>query len=312
MEQAIAGILKIVIFLLLGILFRKKKVLDDVSIWGIKKLILFLAIPSVLFRSFSRLTIDLQFLPIILSIFFLNLILFVLGLLVFKWKKGISRLFPLYISTMNFALLGLPLFEAVYGAEKLQHYTQFGVGHEIYMWFVFYFLFARFLKGKSDKTGFNWGFLKTPVIWGIVLGCLFSILQMDLSSYENPIVKAFVLSIDGSAALAGPLILIFLGFNLSVSVSFSINSFKLVISRFLWVYALGYIIKYSVLDRFLESSLYNNSAYFLFLSLPPVFSLPILASDYLEEEETKLLNNSIIVQALLTIVLFAVYSLIRI
>ena len=152
MDQAAAGILKIVIFLFLGVLFRKKSVLNQQSIEGLKKIILYLAIPAILFLSFSNLDFNLSFLPVTAAVFSINFIMFWFGVLIFKLRGSKHRLLPLSLSTMNFALLGIPLYDAVYGIENLHHYTVLGVGNEIFIWFVFYFMFRWFLSSKHTES----------------------------------------------------------------------------------------------------------------------------------------------------------------
>jgi malate permease and related proteins len=309
MDQAASGILKIVIFLFLGVLFRKKAVLNQQSIEGLKKIILYLAIPAILFLSFSRLDFNLSFLPVTAAVFSINFIMFWFGVLIYKLSGSKHRLLPLSLSTMNFALLGIPLYEAVYGIENLHHYTVFGVGNEIFIWFVFYFMFRWFLSTEHAESSEWKSFFKTPVIWGIILGCMAGLFKIDITTSENFIVSAISDVIVTASKLTTPLILVFVGFNISLSSKYTLKSLKYVLLRLTSIYALGYLIKFTVIDRFFDPSMMGNAAYFLLLSLPPVFSLPILADEYLESDEHILLNNVIVLHAVITIVLFSVYSI---
>ncbi|MBF9016979.1 MULTISPECIES: AEC family transporter [unclassified Oceanispirochaeta] len=309
MDQAASGILKIVIFLLLGVLFRKKSVLNQQSIEGLKKIILYLAIPSILFLSFSRLDFNLSFLPVTAAVFSINFIMFWFGVLIFKSRGSKHRLLPLSLSTMNFALLGIPLYDAVYGIENLHHYTVLGVGNEIFIWFVFYFMFRWFLSSEHAESTEWKSFYKNPVIWGIILGCMAGLFKIDITAGDNFIVSSVSDVIVSASKLTTPLILVFIGFNISLSSKYTFQSLKYVLLRLTSMYFLGYIIKYFVIDHFFEPSKMGNSAYFLLLSLPPVFSLPILADEYLESDELFLLNNVIVLHAVITIVLFSVYSI---
>jgi hypothetical protein len=90
---------------------------------------------------------------------------------------------------MNFALIGIPMYESLFGIENLHHYTMFGVGNEIFGWFVFYFMFRWFLTKGKIKKSINIDFLKSPIVWGIILGCLASILNLNLSMSKNVLVK---------------------------------------------------------------------------------------------------------------------------
>ncbi len=308
MTHAAASFLKIAIFLMLGLFFRKGKLLNKSGIEGIKKIIIYLAIPAVLFLSFSQLEFKLSFIPVILAIFCLNLLLFWVGMGFYKLTGSKDRLMPLFMTTMNFALLGIPLYEAVYGIENLHNYTIFGIGHEIFMWFVFYFLLRWFLTKGSVERGINWGFIKSPIIWSIIVGCFFGILKIDLSAENNWIFQGVIDSIKSISFMATPLILIFIGYNISFSISLMKSSFKYISLRLTVTFILGYLVKIIILDHLIEKTVYFDSAYFLLLSLPPVFSIPILASDYLDENELTLLNNTIVLHAVITIILFSIIS----
>lgn len=310
MLQAVSGILKIVIFLTIGVIFRRSGILKDREIAGIKKIVLYLAIPSVLFLSFSSLKFDLSFIPITATIFSINFILFWIGVLIYKLSGSKYRILPLYLSTMNFGLIGIPLYESVVGIENLQNYTMLGVGNEIFVWFVFYFMFRWFLsKGKAEK-GINSGFIKSPIVWGIILGCIFSILNINISSSSNMVVSGVYESITGLSKITTPLILIFIGYNISISPNHLKKSLILMLLRLVLAFGVGYLLKITVLDRFIVSSPHYNAAFFLLISLPAIFALPILAGDYLEKEELITLNNTLVIHSLMTITMFAAYSFI--
>ncbi|MBI9101347.1 MAG: AEC family transporter [Spirochaetales bacterium] len=308
MVQAASGILEIVIFLFIGILFKRFGILTEKEMAGIKKVILYLAIPSVLFLSFSSLEFSIAFIPVIGAVFSINFILFWLGVLLFKLGGSKNRILPLCLSTMNFALVGLPLYEAVFGFDKLNHYTMLDVGNEIFIWFVFHFMFRWFLSNGKAEKGVGSGFIRSPILWGIMLGCVFSLLNINITTNGNVVIQGISHGISGLAKLTTPLILLFVGYNISLSPKYLKRSLKLTLLRLFLAYGIGYGIKILVLDRFVESTVYYNSAFFLLISLPAIFSVPIFAADYLDEDEMFTLNNTIVLHSIFTIVLFAIYT----
>ncbi|MDC7226510.1 MAG: AEC family transporter [Spirochaetales bacterium] len=309
MTASLSGFLKIAVFILLGLTFRKSGILNEKDVSGLKKIILNVAIPSVLFISFANLEFSLKFIPVILVIFGLNLSLFWLGVLIYKLTGSKHRVLPLLLSTFNFALIGIPLYDSIYGIEYLHNYTMLGVGNEIFVWFVFYFMFRWFLtKGKAEK-GINTGFFKSPIVWGIFFGCLASIFNLNISSSSNFFIKGIYETLTAASGLTTPLILIFIGFHVSARISHIVNSAKLVVLRLVLACSIGYLLKITVLNRVIESTVYSDSAFFLFSTLPAIFSVPILAADYITEDETAVLNNTIVLHSIVTIVLFALYTI---
>lgn len=304
----LAGILKISIFILLGILFRKGNVLDRKGTEGIKKAVLYLAIPAVLFLSFSRQDFDAGFIHVTALILAMNLVLFWGAYLFVRISGGRLKLLPLFISTMNFSLIGLPLYEALYGYENLQHYTIFGLGNELYNWFIFYFLLKWYLSGGSAKEHFNASFLRSPIVWSIILGCLFGVLGIEIEASGNFLVMGISDTLIAASRLTTPLILVFIGCNISLSSRYLKRSLGYAVLRLVTLYALGYLVKILLLDRLIPMNAPRNAAYFLFISLPPVFSMPLLADEYLEGDETVLLNNTIVLHTIGAMLIFSAYS----
>lgn len=310
MTEAAAGILKIIFFLLLGVSFRKLKWLGNESVGGIKTLVVNLAIPAVLYSSFAQLEIDLRLLPVTMFVLGINLISFLLGFLFYKAGIVRNRLVPLVMSTMNFGLLGIPLFEAVHGIDNLHHYSMFGLGVELYMWFLFYFILHRFLGIERVGSGTINGFFRSPIIWSILLGCLSSIVSFDISSSHNVVLSGLSKTITGAAQLAGPLIMIFIGFTITVDKSLLKRGLKLLAVRLSVIVVLAYLLKFAILNRFISPSVYYESSFFLLMTLPPVFSLPLLTADHLDKNELSVMNNYIILHAVFTIILYSLYSLV--
>lgn len=309
MEQAAAGLFKIVIFLLIGTYSKKSGFLGCTEIDGIKKIVIYLAIPAVLFLSFSRLTFSFSFIPVTVAVFSINLILFVLAFWLYKLGIVKSRVFPLILSTMNFSLVGIPLYEAVFGFENLHHYTMLDVGNELYVWFVFYFLLQWFLKKEKHSFRLERTFLSSPIIWSIISGCVFGILGIDISLSQSYLLKGVYQSIAGLSQLATPLILIFVGANISFAGGYIKKSIQFTLIRLCFAFCIGYSIKFLLIDHFLIPSRESQAAFFLLMSLPAVFAVPVLAAGSLEKEELFLLNNSIVLHSLVTIALFTGYCL---
>ncbi len=309
MSQSAAGIFKIVLFLALGFLFKKKAILSKGEVEGIKKVVLRLALPSTLYLSFSQLEFRRSLLPVTAAVLSLNLLLFLLGVLFYRLGGSRHRLLPLGLSTLNFGLLGIPLFEAVHGTENLGYYTLFGIGSELYLWFLFSPLSRWFLGAKTGKGILKRDFLHSPLVWGILLGCLAGIGGLDIGRSPGIIPLAIFKVLTAASQLSSPLTLLFIGYQVTLSPRYLKSSLQYTLLRLSLAYALGYLIKGTFLVPFLPKSPLFNAGYFLLLSLPPAFSLPLLVGKYLEEEELALLSHRIIFQGTMTIGLFSLYSL---
>jgi predicted permease len=309
MTSSIAGILTIVIYFALGKVLAQLGVLQNREIVAIKKIVLTIALPPMLFLSFSQLNLELSHIPVTLVVFSLNAVLFFIGVLIFRMKGKSARLVPLIMCSMNFSLVGIPLFVSLFSMERLHHYVILGVGHELFFWFAFYTLFSRILV--KEKTGHSPGsaLVRSPIAWGILLGCIASIAGFDLSQGTTALSMGIFASLEGLSALAGPLILIYIGSLFSVEKTVVKQSLQLIAIRLVGMFSLGYLLKFLIVDHFIPPSNYADAAWFLLMSLPPVFALPMIAADYLDDRENNVLGNMIVLQVPITAVLFFTYRL---
>ena len=309
MTNSIAGILTIVIYFALGKVLAYAGVLQHREIAAIKKIVLTIALPPMLFLSFSQLELELSHIPVTLAVFSLNAVLFFIGVLIFRIKGKPARLVPLIMCSMNFSLVGIPLFVSLFSMEHLHHYVILGVGHELFFWFAFYSLFSHILV--KEKTGYSpaAAIIRSPIAWGILLGCIASIAGVNLSQGTTAITMGIFKALEGLSALAGPLILIYIGTLFSVEKTVMKQSLQLIAVRLVGMFSLGYLLKFLVVDHFIPTSVYADASWFLLMSLPPVFALPMIAADYLDDRENNVLSNMIVLQVPLTAVMFFTYRL---
>ena len=309
MLSSLPAILEIFIYLGIGFILRKTNVLGKQEIEGFKKILLKAILPAILFLAFSRTEFNLNLIPLILGVFLLNILAFLSAVGIRKKTDKIERSFPLYATTFNMVMIGIPLYQALYGADNLHHYVTLGIGNEIFVWMIFAFIAPRYLGSEgTSESGFT-AFFRMPVVWGIILGSIVSITGIDFSVIDNVLLKGTYNSLAGLAGAGSPLILIYVGFSVVISRELMKTSLKFFILRLMIIMGIGMLMKVFFFSRFIAPSEYFNAAFFLLIILPPMFNLSLIGGSRITDEEESVLGNTIVFHCLMTIVLFSVYAL---
>lgn len=170
-----------------------------------KKIVSFLfaiPLPILIYISFATHPIDQQYIILPLVAVMLSLILmgisYVTGKILHFGTKSTGTLMVAsgISSTLLFAL---PFINAFYGAENTKYLFLFDVGNGLIAWSLVYYLAGR-IGNKHDLKLIHSiiHFLKTPMLWALVLGVITSFsniriqpgiqsLTTQLSSFTNPL-----------------------------------------------------------------------------------------------------------------------------
>lgn len=311
MSEVISKIIPIIMLVGLGYYIQLKKLADKQSVATIKKAIVNIALPAVIFIAFKNMELKIEYLIISLVVIAMLTVFYISGTLVNKIASLKHVLLPFTTTAYSFGLLTLPLFGAVYGIENLGIISIFGIGHEIFAWFVYLTL----IRGKFGGYKFSYttikNFLKSPIIIMIILGLFFNITGFNKYFSSNFILSGIERTILYIASTATPVILIVVGFGLKLEHSFMKVSIKLVVVRLFIMLTIGYIFKFLVINPIIGSpSKLFNIAYFTFLISPPPFSLAIFIGEYSSEENMAIANNTTVISTALCIFIFLIATFI--
>jgi len=228
MNQYTQALLSILLFISLGYGARYLNLLDkDIG----KRIITFLftiPLPLLVFLSFASNTFDQNYLVLPIIAILLSLILmgisYIVGTIMKFGPKSTGTLMVAagISSTLLFAL---PFISAFYGTENTKYLFLFDFGNGIIAWSLVYYLAGR-IGNKHDLKLIHSliHFLKTPMLWALVSGLIFSLTNTQMPH----ITKALTSQLS---AFTNPLLLIcvgiFLNFNFFAK---KINILKLTIS----------------------------------------------------------------------------------
>jgi len=287
----------------LGIILRRVKILKDAESHFIKKLILNVTLPAVLFVSFYTIELDMSFLWVIVGVFLLNVVLLGVGKGIGRFQKG--QYTPFLYSGFEYGMFCVGLFPTAYGAAALPYIAVVALGHELFIWFVYATMLTARGGTKQSLIQTLGAFVKSPVILAIFAGLLANVLGLRGLS-QAPLWDGLVTTLSTLGNITGPLILLSIGAGLTMNrenMKFALTTAAI---RIPLVLALAYLGGAIFFRKVLGLPTPYEAGLFTLLIAPPPFIIPLFMPDSLEEEKGRI-NTTLTFMTLIALVLFIIY-----
>jgi predicted permease len=300
----------ILLLLLLGYATRRTGFLTDELVAGLRKIVVNLALPAVLFLSFTVVELQASFLILSLVIFLLCVVLYGIG----KWLQprvaADHEYFPFLMTGFEFGMLGTSLFGSAYGIGNLGYIAVIGLGHEIFIWFVFLPLLLM-KRDAVNKPGELLGsFFKSPVIIAILLGIGLNLAGLGESLADGAMTGGIITTLEYLANLTVPLILLTVGYGIKLNRTGIGSAVRVVAIRLAILIPLALVLNQVLISGLLQLGKPYQVAFFTLLILPPPFIIPLFMRKDMPDEE-RYVNNVLMLYTLATIAIFTVYFVIN-
>ena len=303
--QIINRVLPIILLILFGNWIRRTRFLSQTTIDELRKLIVNIALPSVLFITFLQMELKFDYLFVFILIFVVCLSLFGLGFLLRRQFKIQHPYFPFLMTGFEYGMLGVSLFGGAYGMQKLGYIAVLGLGHELFIWFVFLAFLLMKRDGIQNSKQLLQTFIKSPVIVAVLSGVLMNLLGAKTFLFEAPVSGALMTTLQFMASLVVPTILIVVGYSLKFDQKGLKAAFPVTLLRLAILVPLALGLNLFFIRGWLHLQPAFEAALFTLLVLPPPFIIPLYMRSDMEEEK-HYVNN---VLALYTILSIAIYIL---
>lgn len=202
-NNIIGTISSVLIIILIGFIFTKKKILSEITAENLSKIILFLAIPALSYNAFMQ---DMdseklnQSMSLLIWSIVIHLALILISSIIFKKygksKKDVLRMITIFGSTTVF---GIPVIQAVYGDLGAMYASVFNLPYRALLYTYGYITISE-VKLKKENIG---KIISNPVIVATFLGMGVWIFQKylpQISINENGIIRNYgILRIDKTA-----------------------------------------------------------------------------------------------------------------
>jgi len=310
MSEIINRVLPIVLLISLGYLLRRKRFISDKGIDDLRKLIVNLALPAVLFLSFLQIELEVKFLFFIVLTFSLCVTLYGLGKLLEPHFGADHEYFPFLMTGFEYGMLGISLYGSAYGLDKIGHIAIVDLGHELFIWFIFLALLIKKRDGIQNSRILLTSFLKSPVIIAILSGVLVNLLGVSELLYSLPVSGGVLVTLEYLGNLTVPLILIIVGFGINLDRDYIGEALSVTGLRLVLLLPLAVILSTFLVQRWMGLNEYFQAAIFTLLILPPPFIIPLFMHPEASKEK-RYVNNVLTIYTIFTIVLFSLYFLLN-
>jgi len=306
---ALSKVLPVIWLLLLGAGLNRAQFVKPTTIQEIKKLIVNLTLPAVLFLAFARAEIQIDFLFIVATIFALCVLALFLGIRIQPLTGIQSHQFPTLLTGFEAGMMGYAIFSAVYGTENIYKFAVVDLGQVTFVFFILVPFLERLSKGPRPFTDTLANFLRTPVILAILAGLLANPLSLVSWLESYPITNSLVVTLGMVGGLTTPLVALVIGYEMHLQRN---NLGKPLLTtgvRLLYWVPLALAINTYLIGRFLGLDPIFQAAVLTMLLLPPPFVIPLFMKDAAENDRTYVVNT-LSIATLITLFAFALVGVI--
>lgn len=306
MTDIVNRVLPIIVLLGIGLWMRRREFLAAGTVDDLRKVIVNLALPAVLFPAFLEIELRASDLILVAVTFLVCALLYGVGLLLKPRFGAQHEYFPFLMTGFEAGMLGISLFGTAYGVDRVAHFAIVDLGHEFFIWFVFLALLMARRDGLQKPVELARAFVTSPVIIAILAGILANVAGLRESLYDWPIVGGAMGTLTFLAGLTVPLILLVVGYGIHFDLTGFREALVPVAIRTVITVPLAIVFSLVVVGEMLGDSEYARAAMFTLIILPPPFILPLYMKEGIADER-RYVNNVLSLAALVSIVVFIAY-----
>lgn len=300
MDNAVAVIstvLPVFLALALGMLCRRRQILNREGVDALKKVAVNLTLPFVLFDAFAAAEYSLQTMVRPVLIFLTCCVTLALGFVVIRISGARSRLAPFLASGFEAGMLGYALFVMLFPDVSTAKFAILDLGQTLFV----FTLYKVLLSGKRDFRAIGRDMVTSPVLWAVFLGVAAGATGLYAQLHRWG-VGGVVDSITGfMAAPTGVIILLAMGYDLVPGeIPWKRTGGFILMRLGILAFALAGVV---VLNRtVLGGMIFEGAAVLMFL-LPPPYVIPVFADEPGEQAQ---IASALSALTLVTILLFGV------
>ena len=137
--------------IILGYISKKLKLVKEEDGPSIGRIVLNITLPCLIINTFSTLKIDFSLIKLTLLAMLYGIVMFVIGLYVFKKKeRRLKGALIMLLPGFNIGLFAYPLIQAIWGQKGIKYFGMFDVGNSIVI-FVLCYIIGAYFSGEEAK-----------------------------------------------------------------------------------------------------------------------------------------------------------------
>lgn len=305
--EAFSKVLPVILLFILGAFLRRTRFLDESTVGGLKKLVVNITLPAVLFLAFAGVDLEARHLAIVGLVFAGCVLALLAGRLIGRPVGLPSPYFPTLMTGFEAGMMGYAIFAAVYGAANIFNFAVVDLGQVVFVFFVLVPFVQRLSTGAISFGQTLVGFLRTPVIIAIFLGIVFNRLGLEPILRAWPPTDAIFVTLALLGAVTTPLIALVIGYEVRLQRAALLKPAKAIALRLLFWTPAGLLMNALVVRPLFGTDPILQAAVMTMFVLPPPFVIPLFMSKASQEERTFVVNT-LSLASLVTLVAFTVIT----
>ncbi len=306
MTEIINRVLPIILLIVLGFWARRTGFLAPSTVGGLRKIVVNLALPAVLFIAFLDVELESRYAVVVVVTFLVGVVLYLAGRALRPRFGARHEYFPFLMTGFEAGMLGISLYGAAYGLNRIASFAVVDLGHEIFIWFVFLALLLAKRDGTRDSRALFASFIRSPVVVAIIAGIALNLAGARDVLYDAPILGGAMNTLALVGTLTVPLILLVVGYGIQLDREGIKEAATPVAVRAAILLPLALILPPLLMGRLLGTDAYAQAALFTLLILPPPFIIPLYMKPDAGDER-RYVNNVLSLYTVVSIVVFIGY-----
>lgn len=306
---ALSKVLPIFLLILLGIGLRRLHVIGPGTVGDLRKLIVTVTLPAVLFGAFSQVTVEPHYLLIVAIMFLGCLLVLLLGRQLHNLLRVDSPYLPSLLTGFEAGMMGYAIFGAVYGQENIYKFGIVDLGQVLFVFFILVPGLERLATGAKPFRATVLSFVKTPVILAILGGLMFKATGLTALFTSSPLLNSALETLQLLGAMTTPLVALVIGYELQLRAGALGGPMRTLATRlFIWI-PFGLALSTLVVGRLLDLDVTFQAAVLTMVILPPPFVIPLFMR-HATEEDTNYVVNTLTLATVVTLFAYALVPLI--
>lgn len=285
--------------LALGVLCRKLIFLTRDGVDTLKKVVVNLTLPAVVFAAFATAEYSLQTIAIPVLVFLLCCLGLVLGRLLARLLRLPGRVTPYLAAGFEAGMLGYALFALLFPQASSARFAILDLGQTLFV----FTLYKALLSGGKETKSLWKDIVNTPILWGAFAGLLVGATGLFAWMTRNGSAAVVTSLTDFLSAPTGMMILLAVGYDLDFAQIRWRETARFVVLR-LAAMAILFAVLLLVNRTLLHGIIFEGAALLLFI-LPPPYVLPIFAD---EPSQRAQISSALSALTVVTLLLFAVMT----
>ena len=293
-------IVPIAIAFSLGVMMRKLKLMDDNGCATIKSMVSKVLLPVILFNAFLFAAYSKDSMAIIIVFFIAMIAVLGIGFLMRRFIPDRAKYFPFVFATIEGGTIGYPLLAMLYGTRGTSDMAIIDVAHTVFLFLIAIPLMQAADGNEPDFKKLMKNAVLSPTFLAMVIGIALGLIGVDSWLTGSSVYGIYQSVISFLTNPAGMLIIVTLGFGISISPELMRPVLFTAFTR-LATMAVFCAISSFVIFRFIPYSKETFVALMIAFSLPASYAIPIFGKF---EGHKEYVSTTISFSTVLTLIVF--------